>query len=235
MEVERLVSPEDVLNRLDAITSKKIRVHGAQRFFVKVGDWRRIELGETIFFHKSVPRGWVEEWKAFTASGRHTLALMTARICLAPFTWTELSRMLDPVGLDRWPFELALKHRMRDGFLCPIGGRWVVAFWSPKILPSNFTQQARGLLYMAASAAAVHLEKLIGEDMKRVGAHTQLTARELSVLRHGSDGMSLQEIGKALGLSEETVRTHFKKAQAKLGTRNRMQTVSEAMRQLLII
>jgi DNA-binding CsgD family transcriptional regulator len=235
MKVERLVSPDDVLNSLDAITSKKIRVHGAHRFFVKAGDWRRFELGKTGWFHKSVPQGWVEEWKAFTASGRYALALMTARLCLAPFTWTELSRMLDPVGIDRWPFELALKHRMRDGFVCPVGGRWAIGFWSPKILPSNFNQQARGLLYMAASAAAVRLEKLVGEDVKRVGAHAQLTARELAVLRHGSEGKSLQEIGNALGLSEETVRTHFKKAQVKLGTRNRMQTVSEAMRQLLII
>jgi DNA-binding CsgD family transcriptional regulator len=36
-------------------------------------------------------------------------------------------------------------------------------------------------------------------------------------------------------IGEETVRSHFKKAQAKLGIRNRMQTVTEAMRQLLIL
>jgi hypothetical protein len=31
---------------------------------------------------------------------------MTARVYLAPFTLTELSRMLDPVGIDRWGWEL---------------------------------------------------------------------------------------------------------------------------------
>jgi hypothetical protein len=35
--------------------------------------------------------------------------------------------------------------------------------------------------------------------------------------------------------SEETVRSHFKKAQAELETRNRTHTVSEAMRNLMII
>jgi DNA-binding CsgD family transcriptional regulator len=45
----------------------------------------------------------------------------------------------------------------------------------------------------------------------------------------------LPEIAKALSLAEETVRSHFKKAQAKLGARNRTHTVAEAMRQLLII
>jgi hypothetical protein len=46
MAVERLVSPDEVLNRLDEVTSKKnlIPVLGANRFFVKIGDWRRIEL-----------------------------------------------------------------------------------------------------------------------------------------------------------------------------------------------
>src|SRR6516165_2147198 len=237
MEVESMVSPNEVLNRLDEISSKKnlIRVHGAQRFSVKVGDWRNIELGKTVFFHKAVPRGWLEEWIAFLTAGHHPLALMTGRVCLAPFTWTELSRMIDPVGIDRWPFELALKYGMRDGYVCPVGGRWVVGWWSPRVLPNSFTQQARGLLYMAASAAAVRLERLVGEDVKRVGSRARLTARELSVLRQASDGKSLQEIAKALHLGEETVRSHFKKAQTKLGTRNRTQTVAEAMRHLLII
>ena len=135
MEVEGLRTPDEVLNRLDEITSEKnpIRVHGANRFSVKVGDWRRIELGKNVFVHRDVPRGWLEEWAAFVASG-HPIGLMTARTCLAPFTWTELSRLLDPIGIDRWFFELALKHGMRDGYLCPVGGRWVVAYWSPGVL-----------------------------------------------------------------------------------------------------
>jgi DNA-binding CsgD family transcriptional regulator len=142
---------------------------------------------------------------------------------------------VDPIGIDRWPFELALKYRMRDGYVCPVGGRWAVGFWSPSVLGNSFTQQDRGLLHMAANAAAVRLERLVTDDAKRVGSRACLTAREQSVLRHASVGLTLQEIATALGLAEETVRSHFKKAQAKLGTRNRMHTVAEAMRALLII
>jgi DNA-binding CsgD family transcriptional regulator len=54
-------------------------------------------------------------------------------------------------------------------------------------------------------------------------------------VRHASIGMTMQQTANALGLGEETVRSHFKKAQAKLGTRNRTHTVAEAMRDLLII
>jgi LuxR family quorum sensing-dependent transcriptional regulator len=236
MEVESLSTPADVLNRLHDITSDKtsIRVQGANRFSVKLGDWRRTELGKNVFVHKDVPRGWLEEWTAFVANG-HPIGLMTARMCIAPFSLTELSRMLDPVGIDRWPFELALKYGMRDGYVCPVGGRWVVVFWSPKVLGQNFTQQARGLLYMAASAAAVRLERLVGDDANRVGSHAQLTPREQSVLRHASIGLTLRETATALGLGEETLRSHFKKAQTKLGTHNRTHTVAQALRDLLII
>jgi DNA-binding CsgD family transcriptional regulator len=235
-EVGMLATPDEVLSRLDDIVSQRspVRVHGASRFYAKAGDWRRIEAGRNVFLHKDVPRGWLSEWAAFVANG-HPLGLMTLRMCLAPFTWTELSRMLDPVGIDRWPFELAQKYGMRDGYLCPVGGRWVVGYWSPKPLGRSFTQQTRSLLLMAACEVAVRLEKLIGDDVKRVGSRACLTPREQGVLRQASIGLTVQETAKALGLGEETVRSHFKKAQVKLGARNRTHAVAEAMRGLLII
>ena len=79
------------------------------------------------------------------------------------------------------------------------------------------------------------METLVGEDIGRVGSNVGLTQREEAVLRHASIGQTVQETAKALGLGEETVRSHFKKAQAKLGTRNHTHTVAKAMRDLLII
>ena len=65
-------------------------------------------------------------------------------------------------------------------------------------------------------------------------SNSALTPRE-AVLRQVSIGLTLHETAKALGLGDETIRSHFKKAQVKLGTRNRTHTVAEAMRELLII
>jgi len=171
MDVEGLKTPDEVLNTLDDITSEKnpIRVQGANRFSVKVSDGRRIELDKNVFVHRDVPRGWVEEWVALVESGR-ALGLMTARNCLALFTWTELMRLLDPIGIDRTPIELAQKHGMRDGYVCPVGGRWVMGYWSPSVLGNSFTQQARGLLQMAASAAVVRLERLVGDASDQMRA-----------------------------------------------------------------
>jgi DNA-binding CsgD family transcriptional regulator len=87
---------------------------------------------------------------------------------------------------------------------------------------------------MAANAAVVRLERLVGEDVKCKGSNSGLTPREQAVLRQASNGMALEETARALGLGEETVRTHFKKAQAKLGTRNRTHIVAQAMRDLAI-
>jgi len=235
-EVDELATPEKVLNRLHEVIAPTttMRVLGANRFSVKSGDGRRFELGKTVFVHPEVSRGWLEEWVAFIQSG-HPMGLMTAKMCTAPFTWTEFSGMLEPVSVDRWPFELGLKYGMRDGYICPIEGRWVVAFWSPNVLSGEFEQAARGLLNMAAGAAALRMEMLVADDVQRAGVRANLTPRELSVLRHAADGKTMREIATVLGLGVETVRSHFKKAEGKLGTRNRTQSVAEAMRHLLIL
>ena len=36
--------------------------------------------------------------------------------------------MVQPIGVDLWSNDLALKHGMRDGLTCPVGGRWAIAF-----------------------------------------------------------------------------------------------------------
>ena len=61
-----------------------------------------------------------------------------------------------------------------------------------------------------------------------------LTQRERDVLRLLADGHSNEEIGKELFISAETVRTHVRKAMAKLDADTRTQAVATALRQSLI-
>ncbi len=61
-----------------------------------------------------------------------------------------------------------------------------------------------------------------------------LTQREREVLRELADGHSNEEIGKRLFISPETVRTHVRKAMAKLEADTRTQAVAKALRQSLI-
>jgi DNA-binding NarL/FixJ family response regulator len=61
-----------------------------------------------------------------------------------------------------------------------------------------------------------------------------LTARERDVLALLADGLSNEGVGAQLGISPETVRTHLRKAMAKLEADTRTQAVATALRQSLI-
>jgi DNA-binding NarL/FixJ family response regulator len=59
---------------------------------------------------------------------------------------------------------------------------------------------------------------------------TQLSTRELDVLRLLADGLSAAEIGSRIHLSESTVKSHLAKIYQKLGVTNRAQALVTAMR-----
>jgi LuxR family quorum sensing-dependent transcriptional regulator len=233
--VESLRSPDEVLNELHDITTRHLPlpVMGAARFPLNSGDWDSIQLGKSVFLHKSVPEGWWGEYHAL-ARGRFRPMLFLAASSMALHSWTEARRMFQPVGIDKWTYDLALKHGMRDGLTCPVGGRWVLAFWSRKELSGIVTRPMRIMICAAASFATLRLEQLVDGDPSLVGPHVELTPRELGVLRLVSTGAQFREVAEAFGLGEETVRSHLKKAQSKLGARNRVQAVAEALRQHLI-
>jgi LuxR family quorum sensing-dependent transcriptional regulator len=125
---------------------------------------------------------------------------------------------------------------MRDGMTCPVGGRWVVGFWSPKPFSHLLTDASRIVIYGAASFAALRLDQIVGPDLQRAARLArQPTPRELAVLRLMAAGKTIDEIAKSLGLGEETIRSHLKKAQAKLGAHDRPHAVAEAIRHRLIV
>jgi len=234
-KLDALSEPSEVLVGLSAAIDGKtpLKVLGAARFPVQPLEWCHARLGETVFLSQDCPRGWWQEYQSL-AQTYLDQDLMMARSSLAPFTWTESRRMLEPSGIDRWPYDLALKYGMRDGFTCPIGRRWILAFWSPKLISKDCNWENRTIIFLAANFAALRLEQLLPANARLVPRKSRLTPRELAVLRLSSLGHAAAEAGAALGLGEETVRSHLKKAQQKLGARNRTQAVAEALRQHLI-
>jgi DNA-binding CsgD family transcriptional regulator len=140
--------------------------------------------------------------------------------------------MLEPIGADRWGYELALKYGIREMFRCPVGGRWLVVFWSASLLGKEFTEGARIMIFAAASFAALRLDQLA--PLAQASPESVITPREQAVLRLVSVGMPFKEVAEYLGIGEETVRTHLKKVQLKLGVRNRTHAVAEAVRRHII-
>jgi len=227
-------TPSGVLDALNDLASKcgLLSVLGAARFPLKSSDWRSTRLDRDVFLHSSAPEGW---WDEYSAMAKHEpdLGMMMAKASLMSCTWTETMKMLEPIGIDRWPYDLALQYGMRDGLTCSVGRRWLVVYWSPKVLTDALTPPRRIILFAAASFAALRLEQLTSHD-RRWPEKIRITPRELAVLRLVSMGRQTDEIAKLLGLGDETVRSHLKKVQSKLGVRNRAQAAAEAVRQQLI-
>lgn len=228
-------TPAEVLDALHTLACMVLPlcVLGAARIPLQASDWRSTRLGRDVFLHPSVPEGWWEEY-ASMARREYDPGVMMARSSLMACTWTETMQMLDPIGIDRWPYELSLKYGMRDALTCSVGRRWMVSYWSRQALGNVLTQPHRIILFAAASFAALRLEQLIDHDPRWMGKRARVTPRELAVLRLVSMGRQTGEIASVLGLGEETIRSHMKKVQGKLGVRNRPHAVAEAIRQQLI-
>ena len=202
-------------------------------FPLRWGDWSTIEKGKTVFLHKSAPEGWWEDHIELSRTHPGP-AFMLAQMSLAPFTMSELMRLVEPLGVDRWPVDLALKYGIRDRLNCPVGGRWMVTYWSRNVLSQRLSEEARAILFMGATFCAIRLQKLATPQVRGIGKGIALTPRELAVLRLLSVGHQISEAAKLLELGEETVRSHLKKAQAKLGVRDRTHVVAQAIRRRLI-
>jgi LuxR family quorum sensing-dependent transcriptional regulator len=233
--VSRAKTADAILDGLDEFASRLLPVNvlGVGRMPQRTSDWRSIEVGKDVFLHRSAPAGWWNEY-ATKAAQKYDPGIMMAKTSLVAYTWTETMQTLEPIGVDRWPYDLALKYGIRDALTCCVGQRWLVAYWSRQVLCNMMTEPLRLLLIAAASFGAMRLEQVIGVDPSRFGNRPRITPRELAVLRLVSLGMGSSEIAKLLSIGEETIRSHLKKAQVKLGARNRAHAASEAIRQQLI-
>jgi DNA-binding NarL/FixJ family response regulator len=106
---------------------------------------------------------------------------------------------------------------------------------------------------LAAGAAAIVLKEAPLADLLRAvqgavagrsyvdaalasnnGVGVGLTQRELDVLALLAEGLQHEDIGRQLGISAETVRTHLRKACHRLGAATRTQAVATALRLGLI-
>ncbi len=233
-EVPNAKTAKEVLNSLHGVISKRLNLNVlvASRFPDRATHWDALELGKTVFLHESAPKGWWEEWIRQTPF-KLPIDYVMARMSLAPHTGTETLQMLEPIGADRWAYELALKYGIRDMFRCPVGGRWLVVFWSAHVLGKEFTDEARIMIFAAASFAALRLDQLAPSPA--ASPESVITPRELAVLRLLSVGMPFKEVAEYLEIGGETVRTHLKKVQLKLGVRNRTHAVAEAIRRHMIL
>lgn len=94
------------------------------------------------------------------------------------------------------------------------------------------------LAVQAAALGSTYLDPQIAHlvlgRMSVPEAETELSERELNVLRRVADGLSNKEIAEALGLSVATVKLHVQELLYKLSASDRTQAAVKALRQGLI-
>lgn len=97
----------------------------------------------------------------------------------------------------------------------------------PETLIAAIRAVARGRTFIDPAVAAV-LTRTADVPVE------SLTPRELEVLRHVAIGRANRDIGHALGIGEETVKSHVARVLAKLQVENRAQAIIEALRRRLV-
>jgi hypothetical protein len=95
--------------------------------------WRRLKAQRTLPTHGEAILPSVEVDSYNEGDDGIPPRTVPARSSLMAFTWTETMQMLDPIGIDRWPYELSLKYGFSDALTCSVGRRWLVCYWSDQI------------------------------------------------------------------------------------------------------
>jgi len=100
---------------------------------------------------------------------------------------------------------------------------------SPRDVAAAIRAAHRGEAVLHPSVAA----KLLAERRRPPAAHTDLTARELEVLRLIARGLQNKQIAAQLHVSEKTVKTHVSAILRKLDVTDRTQAAMYAVRERL--
>jgi DNA-binding CsgD family transcriptional regulator len=184
------------------------------------------------FQDASVPHAYWNEFWPFIAENGPSVLSQEARATGMRFSWRTVREKYkrDKKALEI--FDLMEKHGLRDGSYCPVGTRWIIAYWTPG--PWNVSIRVCDLLYYAAVAAAERLEILYPRHRIRDGGpRGLLTQPQLKALREYSKWKPADEIGVIMCITSGAV-YHLREAARKLGAKNSRDAVRIAMRKHLL-
>ena len=118
-------------------------------------------------------------------------------------------------------------HSVRSAFVAGAQG-YLLKTASPVVVSDGVRRVLDGGVYADPSVASLLAAGLRGAPAD--SGVSELSAREVEVLRLVADGKSNKEIGEELTLSALTVKSHLARIARKLGTGDRAEMVAMAMR-----
>jgi len=120
-------------------------------------------------------------------------------------------------------------YSVRAAFVAGAQG-YLLKSASPVTVSDGVRRVLDGGVYADPAVASLLAAGLRGAPGGNDGLASELSGREVEVLRLVADGQSNKEIGEQLGLSALTVKSHLARIARKLGTGDRAEMVALAMR-----
>jgi DNA-binding CsgD family transcriptional regulator len=127
--------------------------------------------------------------------------------------------------------DLARNIGIRDGIAIPIHGQrgYIGGFvWTKSELVS-FEEQETKILRLYSIIAHDMLENFLGDEFRFYEQMVKISPRAREVMEWVACGKSNFEIGKILGVSENTVKFHVKKVCEELGVNSRIQAALKCL------
>ena len=175
------------------------------------------------------------EFKAIAADkeyGRRDPVLQHCKKTSVPIVWDQSTYTAAGQG-DMWEMQARFGYKTGLAVALHLGqGRHVlVAVERDQPLPETpheLRRVAADLQLFAAHAQDVALSLMLPHS--RDSDAEDLTPRELESLRWTMEGKTAWELGRILGISEQTAARHLNNATRKLGCVNKLQAVLKALR-----
>lgn len=172
------------------------------------------------------------------ARSRRDPVMQHCKLNVEPIVWHQGTYVDAGLG-ELW--EEQAPHGYRSGIALalhlPAGRHFIVGIDRDQTGPGNpehCWQQAAELLLFACCAEGVATRLLVPGQGTDAALLPNLSLREKEVLQWTLEGKTAWEIGRILGISDQTVVRHLGHAAQKLGCVNKVQTVAMALRLGLI-
>ncbi|MES0020898.1 LuxR family transcriptional regulator [Mesorhizobium sp. M0036] len=147
--------------------------------------------------------------------------LKTGRNRVSAFRWSEIYGAASTTKSERLFFEEAAKCGLRSGVSIPLHGPGDSFAITSFAGPSDHELQSSAITYLHLAALHFHLKVARHPASHNPRSIPKLTLRELECLLWASRGKSSWEIGTIVGISQNTVNFHIRKAMGKLNTSSR--------------
>jgi len=156
---------------------------------------------------------------------------LSARGDIGPFFWSDLRHRLPLTSLQTGFMNLAEEAGLYNGIGLPFVGSRSRQGGVALATLSPTTEHIRNLdvLWSISNLFYKRLSEIVAGPTPMSIRPLYLTPREIDVLNLSIRGYSDREVAAALGITENTVNTHFRKIFRRLGVNNRVDAIVKAV------